>query len=233
MEPTFIRGASIRPTGPRVLGLRLAPLTVGHLQLLLSLESPFAGIDRDPTPDDFFTAVFVCSRPFRESDRNLSKWWLPWFFRFWAWRVKHLGLVLGVELSRFRTWFEAQVAMPEFRAPPEQGLQTRSAGAPGPYIRTLFLMTVLRFNQDEALDCPVARANALYAAWADWEGRAELLHNPEFDALWKFAEEEDRKRFNPDGSRKEQEPNTKDPNTKIQDPNTNTDPEPQTPNPKP
>jgi len=201
MEPTFIRGARLRPSAPRILGLQLQTLTVGHLQLLLATGSPFAVPARDSlTLGDFFHAVYLCAEPWREADRNLARWWTPLFFRLWSVSLRWFDV--PAELRRFRAWFEEQTELPAFRAPTDGGLKTRSSGAPGPYVRQLFLMTVLRYTEADALDCSVARANALYAAWVDWEGRGELLRNSEFDTLWEFASAEDAKRFNPDGTRK-------------------------------
>lgn len=208
MDPVFIRGAAGALTqagGPLIFGLRMRPLTLGHQFLLLSLQSPLLDVDQPMTEGDFLSAIFICSQDWRAAERSLTRRWLPWFFKLWAWRNR--GVESTAECQRFLEWYAAQVTGAEFRQPTGAatagaGPVSRSCGAPASYVRLVFLVTVLHMSYEEALDIPVATASALYAAWLDWDGRAQLVSDEDRE-FWAAAAAEDAKRFNADGTRKE------------------------------
>lgn len=188
---------------PTVLGFKLRPLTLGHQMLLLSQRFPLLDEDTPLTLKDLFAAVYLCSVPWRQARASLGAWWLPAYFAFWEWRTR--GMDRPMELLLFREWFESQIRNADFRmstSGAQGGQGARACGAPAPYVRLLFLVTVLRMAPEEAMDLPVITASALYAAWLDWDGRAQLVTAADRD-FWAAAAAEDARRFNLDGSRKE------------------------------
>jgi len=181
----------------------MSRLTVGHIFLLFQLESPVFGFsDKPPTRFDFAMAVFVCSHSWRKSRKHLQAWWLNWFFRFWG------GVTLKkndeVEQKRFADW----VALERMALPVKQpgmlgGGEWRTLSAPMPYRLLALLMHMFHMAQDEALDQPLSHAECLYMSIAEWNGSAEF-RDPRQDDLWEFAKQEDAKRYNDDGTRKEE-----------------------------
>lgn len=186
---------------PVVLGLRLRPLSVGHSLLLLSCGSPFLVPERKLRLADFFLTIFICAHDWRESERLLRRRTLGFHFRVWQWTQRRK--FLNAEVQRFREWWADQMETPPFRAPEKAGA-ARPCVAPRAWVRLAFLMGELGMAEASALDMPVLRANALYATWLDWTGKAELESaSPQVDsAFWRFAQEQDRKTFNEDGTRK-------------------------------
>jgi hypothetical protein len=150
------------------------------------------------TWEDFLHAIFICSQPADQAERALMRWWLPWFFRLWGWCNRRADVV--AELRRFRRWYDEQTRMPGFHTP--AGRQAgRELGAPGAWLRLLFLHRECGCTAEAARRTPVLEANALFATWADLEGRAELF-GPDWEDFVAFARERDRQVFNEDGTRK-------------------------------
>lgn len=204
MDPAFLNARVLpdrRADRTCILGLRLYPLTLGHLFLLLEYRSPFALPEKPLRIEDLFLAIFICSHPWRKSERHLRAFWLRGFFKIWAAHVAVRRTDWERELARFRDWLKQQLGAPATK-PPEGVDNSRPLGAPLPYIRLVFLTQRIGLNLDEALDTSISLANALFATWAEFEGKAELAYGPTSAALWDFARQQDAARFNPDGSRK-------------------------------
>lgn len=68
------------PVWHRICGRRMQQMTVGHARLLEAM-----GLWRPATPNDLLLAVFLCSRPFRESLRQLDSRSLRWRLRWSRW----------------------------------------------------------------------------------------------------------------------------------------------------
>jgi hypothetical protein len=104
------------------------------------------------------------------------------------------------ELVRFREWLTLATHSPQMK--PVESKRAQRITAPMPFTRLHFLMRMCSMNRDEALDMPLVLANALYATWADFDGKGELHFAEGSAALWDFARQEDARRFNLDGTRK-------------------------------
>ncbi len=182
-----------------VLGLQLHPFTLGHLFLLIERESPYVTEGREFDWPDFFAAVFLCSAPAADARRNSLSWWVPLWFRLWSLFVRTSSL--AKENDRFVDWLREEQVAPTLNRPMEE--TNRGCNAPSPWVKLMFAMHVLHCTREEAFALRLSELNCLYGTWADWEGRGELTHNPRFDALWDFAQREDAKRFNQDGSRRQ------------------------------
>lgn len=206
MDPVFHRAlAQARDAQPVVLGLRLRPLTLGHLFLLTEIRSPYLGFDFGPSPfADFFLTVFICAQDDAEKARAaFDSWWLPIFFRLWSFKARpRRGRDVLKESSKgFRDWLAGQMASPSY------GVSTRDAlpgkcGAPSPFVKLMFAMHALNMTRAQAMAMPLIEHSALHATWLDWQGRISLTETDAHEELMRLVAIEDAKRFNPDGTRK-------------------------------
>jgi hypothetical protein len=93
MEQEFPSQAYVEAVIPprvTVMGVRLEPLTLGHVLLLQRVGSPYAPFveaDRAPGVGDFLLALWICGQPWRRAARRLGTWrqalWMKWAL-FWC-----------------------------------------------------------------------------------------------------------------------------------------------------
>lgn len=204
MDPVFLDGAAFPPITvpqPVFLGLQLVPYSLGHHALLMARGNPLVcggAIARK----DWCDAIFICSQPWRRSARDLAAWWLPLYSKLWHWRMRRCKF--DEELLAFREHLFSCIRCAEFKLNESAGQEgvSRVCGAPVFWVLLIFALTALRLDREAALDLTFVNASALYAAWMDFEGRAELVSEADREFM-RFAAAEDAKRFHPDGRRKE------------------------------
>lgn len=183
-----------------VFGLKLRPLTLGHVFLLESLDSPV--LRGSPDLFDWMVATFVCSQPSDQARSNLSRWWFPWFCLFWSWRLRRLpGRVLEGPKT-FWAYLESNMDAPRLRPVSDGG---RVCSSPSSWIKLWFAMHLLHLSKSAALEMEIIELNALYAVWAEWSGGAEVMSREEgrVTDLREYARQQDALKFNTDGTRKE------------------------------
>lgn len=73
---------AILPLVFTVCGVRLMPLTVGHVRILDALELWDA-----VTPDELVLAAWICSRPARETAEGIHGGSMRWRLPLWRWRL--------------------------------------------------------------------------------------------------------------------------------------------------
>src|ERR1051325_382117 len=97
------------PTNHVCLGLRLEQLALGHLFLLADVSSPFlqGGV---VSVVDLSNAVFICSQHWRKADRDLRRWWFPFFARLWGVRCRKMDL--NAEQEKFAVYFREETDFP-------------------------------------------------------------------------------------------------------------------------
>jgi len=183
--------AFLSPAAPPVcLGLRLKPLTVGHLALLAEIESPFAHAGLWEL-SDLFAAVFLCAEAHHRSRRHLSAWWRGLFFAVWTrLAYRSAGFQHGAfqaDAERFAAYLSAGQTCPELRA---RDPDSRPLGSPRHLQLLARLMHDFSFSRDAALSLTVAEANALIVTLAELSGRVELI-GPRMTWLRAFAREQD------------------------------------------
>lgn len=171
---------------PRVLRLRLRPLTLGHVYLLNCVESPFVIEDVEVSESDFFIAVFICSQPWPEAQKSLNSGWLSWFVRIWKFFVRKKSMVR--QLTRFQAYLTEGLRAPKFK----RDLETDELQSPWFWRLTAFLLSEMSMTHDAAMNCRVWQANALYAAYAEMKHDLKLISQRDQD-LWEFACQEDAK----------------------------------------
>ncbi len=96
MDQDFYSVAIPEPT--TIMGLRLRPLSLGHVILLHRVRSSFVCEQEEPTLHDLALSVLICSLPFKDGCELFNSQDLPKFFTRWhdkltgnSWLVK-LGL---------------------------------------------------------------------------------------------------------------------------------------------
>jgi hypothetical protein len=157
---------------PKCLGLRLAPFSLGHVDLLTALEHPVAvGSPADMTTADLAVAVWVCSRSsadgarlFRSGRAVKEVYWLGRRLTAGCWD-------LGNEWAVFLEYLETYLMAPP-RWEPE-----KEAHPVIPWHLSVFaaLQRDLKYSPAELWDMPLPRALELFAAVAANRGDDSLV----------------------------------------------------------
>jgi len=179
------------------LRLRLRPYSCGHEINLCQIQSPFV-LGGESDWNDFFAAVLLCSQTFEQGQILIRK---PWkvrnFARIWSLllRIRWRAEMFHVELQKFRGYLNTGSWAPETNTVLARGVEMRTFKAPRAYRLIPFLCAQLGMTEAQALDFPLARANAYYAALADKAGEIDLSGGDEETGLLKhLAELEERER---------------------------------------
>lgn len=156
-----------------VLRLRLRPYSCGHEILLSRMESPFL-TGKEPAITDLMLAALICSQNYADGlkllrDPNGGGWQVSLWRRL-ALRCRN---PFAEELA-FTGYLDRGCWSPATVRSREKGVVYRELKAPRVWRLIPFLCRNLGLSETEALDFPLARANAYYAAEADREGTIEL-----------------------------------------------------------
>ena len=165
----------------RILGVRLAPLTLGHVLALHRIASPFVlappprGEGRDGgepnvsvSLDDFLAALRICSAP--RSPLRFPRF----FIRFSCWLKPWL---LPVRIVLFQQYLVVNLAMPDVWRP-ESG-ENPPCNAPWAANLKRRLMTELGYTATETLALPIAQANYEIAVLREARGELQFVSETE------------------------------------------------------
>lgn len=156
-----------------VLRLRLRPYSCGHEANLSLIQSPFL-FGGSPGLSDLLTAALLCSHTFEQGQALIRK---PrkarLMCRAWGWLLFRVNL--SEELNRFRGYLHAGCWSPETARVISPGLNVRTLKAPRIYRLIPFLCSRLNLTESQAMNFPMARAHAYYAAMADKAGEIDLV----------------------------------------------------------
>lgn len=110
MDPIF--HSAIEPEVRFCLGLRLQPLTVGHLWLLYSIHSAFPDYPQNAGLKDLIVAVAVCSQRSHEQARRMLK---SHFAKrcMWLWGWFNRKKPLPEEIEVFGAFLAEQLGTPQ------------------------------------------------------------------------------------------------------------------------
>lgn len=174
---------AIERTEFRSFGLRLVPLTVGHLFALRRAESPF--IDRHTTPDnqDFLTAAFLCSGDPESAETSLTSVWFPLFCVWWRLRVRRLNI--AVEQAVFVRYLNRSIASPSTH--PTHGGKTSTLHSPIEWRLAAFLVGQCCMSWNQAMQMRVADVNCLIAAHGERVGEVHVEDSDAHDALMEMV----------------------------------------------
>jgi hypothetical protein len=183
------------PEAPTVvLGLRLRPYALGHEILLRRLGSPLVVPGPRQSSGDVCTvlvlAALICSQTFEEACRSIHSPFLDLFLKVWHWRLRLTQYALRrptdwpAALARFAAYRAAGCWAPEINRP-KTG---RTLQSPSEFRLLTVLMTEFGLSESDALNLPLARANAYYAAHGDLSGDLDLFGPADQALLDKVAE---------------------------------------------
>ena len=153
-----------------VMRLRLRPYSCGHEILLSHIGSPVLS-GGNVEWSDVFTACLICAHDFR-GGIDIIRRPRKAFMSCLVWRFLTRGVHLIEELHRFRNYIHSGTWQPKVN--PAIGDGCRRLKAPRAWRLVPFLCTTLGLNESDALNFPMARANAYYAAVADKTGEIDL-----------------------------------------------------------
>jgi|GEM_PF-4011282 len=168
MQQTFA-SAVVQPNPVRCIGVPLKPFSLGHLLLLRQMESAFVIGGRCSYPD-FIATAFICVHSWEENLRLLRQPFRRWLF------CKVWSLLAG----QFNVPIQVQVLAHHINAARETPEQ--KSGKPGctRYLHSEWETRIYKFLRSigcehvEALDMPLAVANALFISQLEEDEKAEF-----------------------------------------------------------
>jgi len=178
------------PPDYSALRLKLKSYCCGHEINLCAVQSPYV-LGGKATWDDFTTAVLLCSHSFEDGRRIIRNPRKATLF-LWFWRLllrfTLKPKLVEAEMDRFRGYLYSNAWTPEVNTH-QTGVATHTLKAPRAYRIIPFLCSELGLTESQALNFPMARANAYYAAIADKDGKIDLTGGREEEAVLKYLEE--------------------------------------------
>lgn len=178
--------AAIHPRQFVVFGLRLKPLTLGHVFLLLRAQSPFLVHGRID-PAHVSDAAFICSQDWKQSARDAEAWW----FRLWClfWGFLNRKRDIEAEAKKLSEYFDEHLSPPPVSYKLDR--PSRNLESPWAFRHLAGLRATFGMSEDEALSYPIARAIALIVAHGEADDRLKLASQEDIDfAQW--CEQQDR-----------------------------------------
>lgn len=176
MDPTFRK--AIRAEQARIvcLGVKLRPITLGHLFLLHEEGNAFPEHAKEAEWPDLVQAVLVCSQRSASSARRMIYGRLAWLWAVvWGWcnrKTTRSRLKRTEVYAAFCDYLGEQLGRPE-----PDDLSPGGAGelrAPMCWRLLAMLMADFGLSRKEALKTPVAFALTLWATEADRRGVSKL-----------------------------------------------------------
>lgn len=146
------------PETPTILGLRLRPLSLGHILLLNRVRSSFVTEGEPFKLEDIFIAVLICSLPYREGCAALEDPDLEKFFTRWQrkisrrrWFSKSKPIHWPAIIGQFRDYIEQGSRGPQYSYNPEQFVET---ACPAVQVIKIILLRNTSLTEAEVLDRP-------------------------------------------------------------------------------
>jgi hypothetical protein len=160
---------AVFPPQVRCVGLPLQPYALGHRVLLHAIGSGFVVGDRVPTFDDLISSVWICAHTWEENISLLRSPIRNWLhIKTWGLFKRRFDIV--AEMATFARYIRESDTFPEVDAPKDP-VKLESAW-------TARLEVFLRsrgFTESEAMNMPIAKGGALYAADNEEQGRIKLM----------------------------------------------------------
>jgi len=193
--------SAVLPETRTVLGMRLRPLSLGHLVLLKRIGSPFAN-GEIPTLESLATAVMICASTFREAldyfdDPKLSSVMFRWHERITGndrWlvrlglrRVKTVDFI--AEAAAFFAYLQEHQTMPKYAS---SDSDFRPIGYAFEQMIKVRLMRDLHFSEAELFDRSWLLCLWDYAALLDMENAIHIVGEKESQHIKETFEHVDR-----------------------------------------
>lgn len=159
-----------------ILRKKMQDFTVGHAFLLEALESPFM-LGGMVHFNDLVVAALICSMPFSKAREYLMR---PLFkmqrdVQRWGFWCRIRGLNISQEMEKMRDYISSYHDMAEPYK--KKGSRTHKSALPESVRVAWCLME--RLTEDEAWNCPMARALSYFTAQAEYNGQ-EFMTEEEF-----------------------------------------------------
>lgn len=157
-------GSMVEPLRVRCLGVQLRPLSLGHVLVLRHLGNSF--VTDCPQVADLPVAAFVCAHSWRENVRKLGKpGRVAALFRLWGFLTRRVDK--QAEAQALHAHIAAAMELPEMKR--ERGGGVRYLVSE--WETRLFMhLRAMGYNDDEALDMPLARAQLFMVAKLEEDG---------------------------------------------------------------
>lgn len=159
------------------LGMRLRPYCLGHhlilrrFGLIFESDTGEASLATAEIRDLLF-GVFVCSQSYEESERDLTRWWLPIFLRLWRWRIRNMDR--NREQIKFGRYIEAGCWQPDENTPKDRKLKWM--GSPWEVRLKCTLMQELGYTETQVMNRPLALCRLDAATLSEMDGRTEMFN---------------------------------------------------------
>lgn len=182
--------------------MRLRPLTIGHRLLLHDIRSPFVLRQETYRKIDLQLAVLICAQRYPNALKTFARGELPFAVALftatvWRWSVRKCDT--KTEGARFIRYLIAQQDFPPIRKQLDNDGKYRTLGAPQDWLLIRYLMRIREVQTSyEAMNYPVLRAHALWAADGDYDGTRPLMSENEKDEIhefWEACKREDQKLY--------------------------------------
>ena len=202
---------SVIPVPWTILGIRLLPLSIGHLTILHSLHSPFVTDEKAVTIGDLVLAVVICSRTYEEgikaldSDdlgKQVEKWGkqLRGRGRWFGWFRKPIEINWPEKLKMFSDYMSDHLKAPDYSYDPSK---SREVKCPIYQMIRVTLLHEMNLTESEVLNRPYAQAMWDYITLKTIQGQVNLIDaeaNAEAQRkINAFMERLNNGKFKPDG----------------------------------
>ncbi len=146
-----------------VLGVRLSPLSLGHVMLLYHIESPFV-TGATWTLSDLAQAVWICSKKYSQIDVAIDPKRILKEVHRWGRACKKMDY--AAEAEKFKAYLTHYLQAPENW----HHAGDKKPAAPWPCAIAWTLMEIGNVDEEKVWDMPVNRAMVAYACCGDAHG---------------------------------------------------------------
>ena len=187
MEPLADYLDAAYPEPVTLLGQRLQPFALGHMELLCRFGNAYVTPGRAPTLDDLAFAVFICSQTWREALDAITADDLPAKLKAWG---DNLGPFVFEDKSEdFVRYLLAGSRTPEVFDSEHGG---ESTGLSMLHDVRLVLTGWIGYTREDAMNCPWGLARWDYYGWHAQRGNVRLV-GEEMNEHLSYAMETNRK----------------------------------------
>jgi hypothetical protein len=153
-----------------ILGQRLLPLRLGHVELLTRLE-----LDLIVTKAQLALAVLICSNPPAKFETQFHRRRLSNLI--WLWRLNHQKWDLLEKVKLFREYLDYHLSRPEIHLAGKRRREIEENVSRIPFHQQLRTVLISRLNYDPAtvMDVTMQRALWDYYTWAELEGHISVM----------------------------------------------------------
>ncbi len=193
---------TVIPEPYTILGVKLHPLSLGHLILMKRFNCAFGAdeIDRSGTLLDLLIAIAICGRKYEEfiewfaNEKERDDWLNKWYKSITKEAKKNEHWYLVNKFSMFNMYRKENISIPLYFEG-EENENDRESGAH--WIQNVISTLTMkgRCSEKEVMDIPVSKALADYFKILENEGRITLMQDWELEAAEK-AEKEAKEKVN-------------------------------------